>query len=90
MLKQKPRSVSGLLVAALVLLSFVISQAQVKKPTKASRQTELAKLQEEFIKATKDYKASLTKLVAIYEREITKAEEKLTQSQALFAAGTDL
>lgn len=87
MLKQKPRSVSGLLVAALVLLSFEISQAQVKKPTKAPRQTELAKLQEEFIKATKDYKASLTKLVAIYEREITKAEEKLTQSQALFAQG---
>lgn len=87
MLKQKPKSVSGLLVAALLLLSFVISQAQVKKPKKAPRQTELAKLQEEFIKATKDYKASLTKLVAIYEREITKAEAKLTQSQALFAQG---
>ena len=87
MLKQKSRSVSGLLVAALLLLSFVISHAQVKKPKKAPRQTELAKLQEEFIKATKDYKASLTKLVAIYEREITRAEEKLTQSQALFAQG---
>ena len=76
-----------MLVAALILLSFEISHAQVKKPKKAPRQTELAKLQEEFIKATKDYKASLTKLVASYEREITKAEEKLTQSQALFAQG---
>ena len=87
MLKQKPRSVSVLLAGALVLLSYVISQGQVKKPNKASRQTELAKLQEEFIKATKDYKASLTKLVAIYEREITRAEQKLMQSQALFAQG---
>lgn len=74
-------------LVALVLLCFVPSPAQTKKPKKAPPLTELAKLQEEFIKATKEYKASLTKLLGIYEREVTKAEQKLTQSKALFEQG---
>ena len=35
----------------------------------------------------KGIQTSLAKLVAIYEREVIKAEEKLTQSQDLFAQG---
>lgn len=49
--------------------------------------TELAKLQAEFIQATKDYKASLDKLRASYEKDIGRAEVKLMQSKELFAAG---
>lgn len=80
---------SGLLILALLAGTFVGAEAQTKKPKARQTKpaTELAKLQEEFIKATKDYKASLTKLAAIYERDVIKAEEKLKQSQALFAQG---
>lgn len=84
-----PKSKSRLLILVLLAGIFVSAEAQTKKPkAKQTKPTsELAKLQEEFIKATKDYKASLTKLIAIYEREVTKAEEQLTQSQGLFAQG---
>ena len=49
--------------------------------------TELAKLREEYVKATKDYKASLEKLLAIYEANVKKAEDKLELSQKLLAEG---
>lgn len=65
------------------------AEAQTKKakPKQTKQNTELAKLQEEFINSTKEYKASLTKLLAIYEGEVSKAEEKLKQAHALFAQG---
>ena len=49
--------------------------------------TELTKLREEFVKATNDYKASLAKLLPIYEGNVTKAEEKLELSRKLLAEG---
>ncbi len=61
-------------------------QADVTNELAKSAQ-ELAKLKEEFIKATKEYKASLDKLRASYEKDVLKAEVKLTQSKELFAAG---
>jgi hypothetical protein len=48
---------------------------------------QLAKLREEFIKATREYKASLEKLQASYAKSVTKAESELTKSKELFAAG---
>jgi hypothetical protein len=48
---------------------------------------EVARLQEEFIKATKEYKASLDRLRASYERDVTRADTELTKSKDLFAAG---
>ena len=48
---------------------------------------ELAKLQAEFIQATKDYKVSLDKLRATYEKDVVRAETKLTQVKELFAGG---
>jgi len=48
---------------------------------------ELARLREEFIKATKDYKTNLELLRASYEKSVTKAEAELAKSQELFAAG---
>ena len=47
----------------------------------------MAQLQEEYIKATREYKTSLAKLLAIHERNVTRAEEKLAQSQKLYAEG---
>jgi hypothetical protein len=60
-----------------------------KKPAAAARApvTELAKLREQYVQATKDYKASLEKLLAFYEADVKKAEEKLAQSQKLLAEG---
>jgi len=58
-----------------------------KKSAPAPPQTELTKLREEFIKATKEYKASLGKLLPFHENEVKRAEEKLEQSKKLFAEG---
>lgn len=76
-------------LAILALLACLLScgHAQTKKPKPAKPVNELARLQEEFISATRDYKASLAKLLATYERDVTKAEAQLAQSQALFAQG---
>ena len=76
-----------------VVIATVASQLDVsaqrkraKKPAPAAV-TELAKLREEFVKATNDYKTSLGKLLAIYEGNVTKAEEKLKLSKKLLADG---
>jgi hypothetical protein len=54
-------------------------------PTKPA--DELARLREEFIKATNEYKANLERLRASYEKSVRKAEDELTKSRELFAAG---
>jgi hypothetical protein len=77
-----------LIVILITALSADVSaQRKSKKKTAPAPQTELAKLREEFINATKDYKASLGKLLAIYEGNVTKAEEKLELSKKLLAEG---
>ena len=48
---------------------------------------ELANLREEFIRATNDYKASLEKLRASYEKSLARMEGELAKSRELFAAG---
>lgn len=48
---------------------------------------ELANLREEFIRATNDYKASLEKLRASYEKSLARMEGELTKSRELSAAG---
>jgi len=63
------------------------SHAQTRRAKHAKPVNPLPQLREEFINATKEYKASLAKLLAIQERNVTKAEEKLVQSQKLFAEG---
>jgi hypothetical protein len=78
---------STFIILALVAGLCTCASAQTKKPKQAKPVNELARLQEEFINATKDYKASLGKLLATYERDVKKAEAQLTQSQALFAQG---
>jgi len=47
----------------------------------------LTKLREEYVKATNDYKASLEKLLAIYDDNVRKAEDKLQVSKKLLAEG---
>ena len=74
----------------IVLVSLVGSgnaSAQKKKPKQTKPESDLARLQQEFIQATKDYKASLGKLLATYQRDVERAEKQLTQAQALFEQG---
>lgn len=79
------------LLISLVAGEASLVQCQTKKKTKPSTPapavSELAKLRDEYISATKDYKASLEKLLKIYEGNVKKAEAKLTVSQKLFADG---
>ena len=58
-----------------------------KKPAAPAPVSELAKLREQYIQATKEYKASLEKLVAFYEADVKKVEDKLALSQKLLAEG---
>lgn len=81
-------------VSLILMLLIPVTVAAQKKPGQAKRKTnqakpldELGKLREEFIKASNDYKASLEKLLAIYEKNVRKAEDRLTQSKELFAGG---
>jgi hypothetical protein len=56
-------------------------------PPAAEPQTDLTKLRDEYVKATKDYKASLQRLLALYESSRKKAEDKRDQVRKLFADG---
>lgn len=77
----------GLAVLVGVALLFVVNAEAQTKKLKTRPANELAQLREEFIKATREYKTSLAKLLAIYKRNVTRAEEKLAQSQRLYAEG---
>jgi len=67
--------------------------AQRKRPARPARQTavqppsELETLRDSYIKATKEYKASLEKLLALYQASEARAEQRLAQSQALYKDG---
>jgi hypothetical protein len=76
----------------LVFLSPVFAQKKstVKKPAVPDQpptETQLAKLRDEYINATKDYKASLQKLLSLYRDNVKKAEDRQEQMQKLLAQG---
>ena len=75
------------LVSLLVAMDVSAQRKPKKKAAPARPSSELAKLREDFVKATNDYKASLEKLVAIYETNVKKAEDKLELSKKLLAEG---
>ena len=78
------------LIVLLLAFSFDAAaqrKSKTRKPPAAAPQSELAKLRDEYIAATKEYKSSLEKLLAIYEVNVTKAEEKLEQAKKLLAEG---
>lgn len=74
-----------LLVAAFSV--DVSAQRRARKKPAPKPPTELEKLREEFVKATNEYKASLSKLLVIYEGNVKKAEADLDKSQKLFDEG---
>ncbi len=81
------RTLLPLCLALLIPLTAASAQTKqsAKKPAKATNP--LFKLREDYIKATKEYKASLEKLQAIYENNVRKVEERLAQSKTLYSEG---
>ncbi len=85
---QRSRISFWLWLVLVTLVFFDVSaQRRGKKKPAPPPPTELSKLREEFISATKDYKASLGKLLPFYEADVKKAEDKLELSKKLLAEG---
>ena len=80
------------LVATLVLAllcACTVASAQKNKKTSAKERpvSELSRLRDEYVKATREYRSSLERLLALYEANVKSAEEKLTTAQKLYAEG---
>ncbi len=86
------------LFCLLCVLAFLFPEAsataaQRKRQVKPAPKTtappvdELTQLRDSWIKATKEYKASLQKLLALYEGSEHKAEQRLAQSKDLYKDG---
>ena len=84
--KLLPFCAALLLIAATFSVDVFAQRKTKKKPASAPR-TELAKLREEFVQKTNEYKASLAKLIPYQEQKVKRAEEKVEQSRKLFAEG---
>ena len=78
---------AGLLLIAATFSVDVFAQRKTKKKPASAPPTELAKLREEFVKKTNEYKASLAKLLPYQEEKVKRAEEKLEQSRKLLDEG---
>ncbi|HEX6185947.1 MAG TPA: hypothetical protein VFZ44_18810 [Pyrinomonadaceae bacterium] len=61
--------------------------AQAKAKPAEQPQSELARLQAQFIEATKELKASLGRELELQEREVTRADERVTKTLELYRAG---
>lgn len=84
---KKAHKVLLIFLCVFVVCVDVSPQRKTKKKRATAPPTELTKLREEFVKATSEYKASLTKLLTIYEGNVKKTEEKLELSRKLLAEG---
>jgi hypothetical protein len=58
-----------------------------KEKTAKEPQSELARLRDELVQSTKEYKSSLEQLRALYEKEVTKADERVSKTRELYAEG---
>ena len=78
------------LASALWLALSVFQANGQKKPRNRATPKpvdELTKLREQFVSATNDYKTSLAKLHAVYEKNVKQAEERLALSRKLLDEG---
>ena len=83
----------AVLIALLCCFSNAAAQKKRVSPPKKSTQsaaspvTELARLREEFIRLTREAKTSLEKLLATYEKDVQRADDRLTQARELYNQG---
>ena len=61
--------------------------APSKEKTTKEPQDELARLREELIRSTKEYKTSLEQLLALYEKDVKRADEQVSKMKELFNEG---
>ena len=80
-------TLSACLIVFTIVPPSVSAQRKSKTKTAQAPVNELAKLRDEYIKRTNEYKASLEKLIAIYEASVKKAEDRLDQSKKLLDEG---
>lgn len=60
---------------------------QTEPSEQARAKDQLNQSREEFLRLTREYKKSLAQLIALYERDVQKAEDKLSQLKELYAEG---
>lgn len=79
-----------------MLLSLICFSDSVAQKTRKSRKprttpppatSELAKLRKQYVETTKEYKASLERLLALYQTSVRKAQDRLAKSKQLFTEG---
>lgn len=95
MIRLAIRNTKSFRSAAVLLVVLVAAGAGVaqkrSKPAKQSKPpapvTEVSKLRDDYLKTTREYKASLQTLVTLYENSVKKAEQRADQTKTLFAAG---
>lgn len=82
------KSLSLLILFAIACTAPLNAQKKLKtQKAKPEPQTEVSKLRDQYISATKEYKASLQKLLTLYEDSVKKAEQRHEKSAKLFADG---
>lgn len=72
----------------LLLLGGAVTAQRKKSATDSRQQTsdaELIKLRDDYSSATKEYKASLEKLLSLYQESETRAEQRYANSQKLLS-----
>ncbi len=91
----KANQIRGFIFAVIIFLSpsaNAVAQKKHKtaappKPQPQETKDDLGKLRDQYVKTTKDYKASLERLQSLYEAEVKRTEQKREQVQKLFADG---
>jgi len=76
-----------LLIAVISAPAFGVQRKKKHKQSQPEPPNELSKLRDDYVRATKEYKASLERLVAIYEANVKTAEEQLASARKLFDEG---
>jgi hypothetical protein len=70
-----------------ILILALLTSAQSKPQKRATESPELTALRNEFIQATKEYKVSLEKLLASYQKSVATAQGELEYTRSLYASG---
>lgn len=89
---QKHRYLRAAALVVLLLLVSVTGAAQKKsqpqpKKDETAPANQLSRLRDEYIKSTKDYKESLQKLLALFQKDVKKVEQRQEQMQKLLGDG---
>ena len=87
MFRRERLTVPALILVVCCFCDVSLAQRRTAKSKDPSPPTQLSQLRDEYVKATKDYKASLEKLLSIYEENVKKAEERLTTARKLYDEG---